>query len=402
MRSEPRVTRAGSDHVADPSVGRRKKTSRRVLVLLAALGLGCDVYDPAFLVRLDAGPRIDGGGDAGDRDAGRNDGGEPDGEVDAGTDAGPVACGRPIPSRPTSGDGDGPELVFAFKDVIVDQTADPLWHEIGFNLDGECTNPGITEYLCAPLGAAGPPLDGPDGVDNIVGERIFPQIAMFDPDFQTGSAEGMERGSTFLIRIRGWNGEPNDPRVEAVFAQGIGREGFRREDGQLMPQWDGLDEFDVSRANFSAGNPNAPIVADDNAYVAGNRLVFRLPDRENIRLPFDGPNDLIIRLAGAFLTGVITAPGENGFRRMENTVLTGRWSALDISDAVDGVGICATTPERIAFDSLIGNQVDIRSDGSTTGMLRCDALSVAVGFTGYTAIWGNVVTPPDEPPDPCE
>jgi hypothetical protein len=87
---------------------------------------------------------------------------------------------------------------------------------------------------------------------------------------------------------------------------------------------------------------------------------------------------------------------------MENTVLTGRWSALDISDAVDGVGICATTPERIAFDSLIGNQVDIRSDGSTTGMLRCDALSVAVGFTGYTAIWGNVVTPPDEPPDPCE
>lgn len=405
MRSERRVSGAGSESTPRDTRVRRSAILRGALGLLAALGSGCDVYDPAFLGRLDAGPRIDGGDrDGGDRDAGENDGGERDGEVDV--DSGPVTCGRPIPSRPTSGDGDGPELVFAFKDVIVDQTGDPLWHEIGFNLDGECTNPGITEYLCAPLGAAGPPLDGPDGVDNIVGERIFPQISMFDPDFQTGSAEGMERGSTFLVRIRGWNGEPNDRRVEATFAQGVGRTlGFRRADGQMLPQWDGLDEFDVSRSNFSAGNPNAPIVVDDNAYIVDNRLVFRLPDRENIRLPFDGPNDLIIRLSGGWLTGVIVEPdpdGNPGFRRMERTVITGRWSALDISDAVGRIGVCASTPERLAFDSLIANQVDIRSDGSTSGGLRCDAVSLAVGFTGYTAIWGNVITPPDEPPDPCE
>lgn len=393
MRSERRVIAAS----------RRSSRTVGVLGLLTALGFGCDVYDPAFLGRLDAGPRIDGGDrDGGEVDAGDRDAGETDAEVDAGMDAGPTTCGRPIPARPTSGEGDGPDVIFAFKDVIVDQTGDPLWHELGFNLDGECTNAGITEYLCAPVGASGPPLDGPDGVDNIVGERIFPQISMFDPDFQTNSQEGMERGSTFLVRIRGWNGEPNDMRVEAVFAQGIGRAGFRREDGQLTPQWDGLDEFDVSRANFSAGNPNSPIVRDDNAYVVNNRLVFSLPDRENIRLPFDGPNDLIIRLSDGWLTGVITEPDGSGFRRMENMVLTGRWSALDISDAVGRVGICASTPERLAFDSLIGNQVDIRSDGATTGMLRCDAVSLAVGFTGYPAIWGNVVSPPDEPPDPCE
>ena len=393
MRSEPRVSGAGF---------RRNPTLRGLLGLLTALGLGCDVYDPAFLGRLDGGPRIDGGDrDAGERDAGENDGGEPDGEVDAGTDAGPTTCGRPIPSRPTSGEGTGPEIIFAFKDVVVDQTADPLWSEIGFNLDGECTNPGITEYLCAPMGAAGPPLDGLDGVDNIVGERIFPQISRFDPDFQINSAEGMERGSTFLVRLRGWNGEPNDTRVEAVFAQGIGRAGFRREDGELTPQWDGLDEFDVSAANFAAANPNMPIVIDDNAYVVDNRLVFKLPQRENIRLPFEGPNDLIIRLTDGWITGVITEPDESGFRRMEDMVLTGRWGERDIADAVERVGFCADTEARLAFDSLIGTALDIRGDGATSGFLRCDAVSIAVGFTGYPAIWGNVVAPPDDPPEPC-
>ena len=361
---------------------------------------GCDVYDVAFLNRLDGGP------DGGERDGGTRDGGETDGgDVDGGNgDAGPVTCGRPIPARPTSGEGDGPEVVFAFKDVILDQSSDPLWHELGFNLDGECTEAGISEFLCAPFGAAGPPLDGPDGVDNIVGERIFPQISMFDPDFQRSSAEGMERGGTFLVRIRGWNGDPNDMRVEATFAQGIGRAGFRRADGMTMPQWDGLDEFDVSRSNFAAGNPTRPIVVDDNAYVVDNRLVFSLPDRENIRLPFDDVNDLIIRLSGSFITGVITEPdpeGNPGRLQMQQMVLTGRWSADDISDAVNRVGICASTPERLAFDSLIANQVDIRSDRSTTGGLRCDAVSLAVGFTGYTALWGEVVAPPPEAADPC-
>lgn len=382
----------------------RRSTSRGVLGLLMALGLGCDVYDPAFLGRLDSGPRIDGGGDAGGRDAGdagENDGGEPDGGEDAGVDAGPVTCGRPIPARPSTGDGTGPDVIFAFKDPLVAQI-DPVWHELGFNLDGECTAAGITEYLCAPEGATGPQADGPEGVDNIVGERIFPLISMFDPDFQTNSAEGMERGSTFLIRIRGWNGEPDDRQVEVVFAQGIGRAGFRRADGNLMPLWDGLDEFDVSRANFSAGNPNRPIVFDDNAYVVDNRLVFKLPSRENIRLPFDGPNDLIVRLSEGWLTGVISEPDpETGFRTI-SSVLTGRWRSDDIADAVELIGICAGSGPRIAFDSLVANQVDIRSDGATTGMLRCDAVSLAVGFTGYTAIWGNVVEPPPEPPEPCD
>lgn len=401
MRSERRAIGAGSEsRPRDASV--RRSTLRGVLGLLTALGLGCDVYDPAFLGRLDGGPRIDGGDrDGGDRDAGENDGGERDGEVDAGNDAGPVTCGRPIPSRPTEGDGDGPEVVFAFKDVIVDQTADPLWHELGFNLDGECTEPGITEYLCAPPGATGPQMDGPEGVDNIVGERIFPLISMFDPDFQTNSAEGMARGSTFLIRIRGWNGEPNDRQVEAVFAQGVGRAGFRRADENPMPLWDGLDEFDVSRANFSTGNPNRPIVFDDDAYVVDNRLVFKLPARENIRLPFDGPNDLIVRLSEGWFTGVISEPDPvTGFRTM-GSVLTGRWRSDDIADAVELIGFCAGQGPRIAFDSLITNQVDIRSDGSTTGGLRCDAVSLAVGFTGYTAIWGDIVEPPPEPPEPC-
>lgn len=373
------------------------------IIVTSLVSFGCDVYDPAFLNRLDGGP------DGGPRDGGGRDGGDGDaGDVDAGdggdVDAGPTTCGRGIPARPTTGSGEGPEVVFAFKDPIVDQTSDPLWHELGFNLDGECTEVGITDFLCAPEGATGPPLDGPEGVDNIVGQRIFPQIIMFDPDFQTGSASGMARGDTFLVRIRGWNGEANDARVEATFAQGADRASFRRVDGMTTPQWDGQDEFDVSRENFSAGNPTRPIIIDDDAYVVNNRLVFSLPDRENILLPFQGPNNLIIRLSGAWLTGVITEPdpdGNPGFLTMENTVLTGRWSADDISDAVGEIGICASTPERISFESLVANQVDIRGDLSTSGGLRCTALSLAVGFTGYAAIWGDVVPPPADPPDPC-
>ena len=54
-------------------------------------------------------------------------------------------------------------------------------------------------------------------------------------------------------------------------------------------------------------------------------------------------------------------------------------------------------------DIAVSNNLDVRSAPDTGGVgVICDAMSLAVGFTGYRAIWGPVVPPPARPPDPCD
>ncbi|MCB9601797.1 MAG: hypothetical protein H6720_15845 [Sandaracinus sp.] len=351
-----------------------------MLWLSVVCGLGCDVYDPAFLNRIDSGrTERDAGFDGGaDVDAGPNDGGgELDGGLeDTGVDAEP-ACGRVPPPRPAAAGGDM-TISFAMKDPIIDQSGD-LWYEVAYDLDGECTPDSTPSNECNVASAM---TDGPEGQDNMIGRIVLPAILSFEPDYPADTARNMEEGNTFIVRIEGWNGEDDDGAVRATLAQTVA---LRRADMATTPSWeDGLDVWSVSESNFRI--TGEPLLLDDAAYIANRMLVFRLPDRENIVLPNGDTRNFTLRLTDASIVGRISDDGN----RLENASLHGRFGVDDLrSSLIDS--FCIEPVAVAALNVTLENARDLRSDPSSTGPgLECNAVSIAVGFTGYRAIFGDV------------
>lgn len=363
----------------------RSELRRLTVALLLSLAFGCDVYDRAFLNRLDGGPGRDGGFDGAPPDTGEPDDAEVDpdaemddaGEMDSDVDAGPPPCGRVPPPRPPVAGG-SMTIAFAMKDPIIDQSGEG-WIDVAYDLDGECTPDSTPSNECM---AASSMTDGPNGEDNMIGRLVLPAILTFEPTYPADTAENMERGNTFIVRIEGWNGEDDDGAVRATLAQTVS---LSREDGATTPSWsDGLDEWSVSASNFRM--TGEPLLLDDSAYIADRTLVFRLPDRENIVLPNGDTRNFTLRLTDASIVGRISEDGT----RLEQASLHGRFGIDDLrSSLIDS--FCIEPVAVAALDVTLSSARDIRSDPASTGPeLMCNAVSIAVGFTGYRALWGEI------------
>ena len=335
---------------------------------------------------------MDAGTDAG-MDAGTDAG--MDAGTDAGTDAGPSCDPIRPPARPGTPDGaDEPQIIFALRDVVLDQ-ADDVWLNYGYDLDGYCTNIA-TERSCEPPLGGTVAIDGERGLDNAAGERLlsilvegFPTVA---EQAQIDQASGR---AAVVLRVRGYNGLDDDPSVEVALMQSVHAipEGGTLGDD---PAWDGRDRWYVSEADFVSGDPEDPLVLDDTAYVAGRTLVMEIPAGRGISFPWSGLF-LELRLTGGVLTGEISADGT----LLSNVQLAGRWPSVDLRDALDGIGLCPGDPGRSTAELLLSSLPDIREDPSDDGLgVTCNAFSVGIGMLGYRARWGGVVTPTPTP-DPC-
>jgi hypothetical protein len=148
------------------------------------------------------------------------------------TDAGPFAdardandvsidapidtCGsKLIPSKPVTPDS-MPEVAaftIAMSRLVV-SPKDAAGNPQGYNLDGKCTCPDVAP--CKPRSAGAEfNCDTPGGVDNAFSafiKDIQAQIpgseTFLDPNVNIATGD-----STLVLRITGWNGKPNDPRV---------------------------------------------------------------------------------------------------------------------------------------------------------------------------------------------
>jgi hypothetical protein len=342
--------------------------------LVALLLIGCQVYDPALV----------------ERDAGQNG-----------------ACdGRRPPPRPDVADGpDVDELVIGLRDVVLDQEGDDLWRDMGFNLDGYCTSPPESARECEPAGTSRPVSDGNDGVDNTFGSDLFPLVNATVPGLEETSRAAQLAGNGLpVLRIRRWNGLADDPRVEVTITQAVATapanadgsapdiviEDFLAEnpDGTPAdpPLWDGRDYAWMRADTFLAGDPDQPLVSDDNAYIANNMVVVSLPDRVEILFSADNAG-VMVRLTGGLAVGTLNAERT----LMENVIVGGRWSVLDLLQTAENVGVCMDTPEYRVLNARLDAIVDVRSDvGSGGPGVECDAISLGVGFTGFRMNWGGV------------
>ncbi len=290
------------------------------------------------------------------------------------------------------------------------------WRDIGFNLDGLCSQPPVPLVECLPpsFPDASPLIDGNGGIDNAFGAQLTSLIDLVFPELEDAATNSAENGiGVVVFRIRGWNGEPNDGRVDVTMTQSVGgtpatgpepppvewREHKpyvpTTEDLLPLPTWDGNDWMWVREETFGMGNPEQPRVRDDNAYVADNQLVIRLPDRVEIVFA-DTDNGLVVKLTDATVVATI---GDD--RTRASAMFGGRWSILDLLDTARTVNVCDGDPEFDLLRNQLETIADVRSvPGSGGEGVTCDALSIGVTFEGYRVQWAGE-TPGQVPPDGC-
>jgi hypothetical protein len=283
------------------------------------------------------------------------------GSPDAGSGDGGVDLERP-PMRPTVEDGlSGPERIFVLDGV--EWHADD-WSTVGLDLDGLDTREP-SEVECHPPRDSAPlSMDGVRGIDNSFGHHLAPPLAIADPGSVGAQAAQSEGRGALLVRVRGWSGEPDDPRVDAAVMTTVGL--------------DASGGLDVTADALLAGDLEQPRIRDDNAYVADGVIVVRMPDRVSLPVAFaDGY--VWLRLTDATL--VFTSSGR--------ATLAGRWLGMDI--LAGGIPVCPGSPDYMGFERLLENAVDVRAIPGTGGDgVACDAISVGLAFDANPATLGGV------------
>lgn len=362
------------------------KSNLSRLLGLATAGLMAGCYS-SFEVHLD--PEVDAGPvivfDAAAPDAVSPDAGPP------------VGPGQP-PPRPTSPDGRGRSVSFALRDPVLDPGvyADGGWVQFSYDLDGVRTN-DVRSTSCEAQVIS---VDGPDGEDNVLGGFLLESLQLAtDGSFEEEARARMMEGlGVPLVHVQDWSGDEDDPRVRVWIAPTGAVENPAGDD---RPSWMGTDTFYADPLGFEGGSlEGTPVSYDAEAYVAGGTLVARF-DTLTLALPVQeesAPFEIVVR--GAIFSGEITADGA----RLEDVRFTGRWPLAGIRDALDSVGICAGTEQRLGAELLLQQFADITADPADDGQdLTCDAMSAGLGLTGYAVDLAGVTRSSGLPelPDPC-
>lgn len=322
-----------------------------------------------------------------------------------------------VPDRPPSGtssSSDDVEAVFAFRNVSLDQSGD-RWRRFGLDLDGmNTTSIGDAAECVAANG--NPPLDGNKGIDNAFGQYVLPTVVSLISCLEDNIALNQGSGwGTVLLRLRDWNGTPNDARVDVSVLSAVdgtslddvsGVE-WGGSDGALLmlpgatqeapePAWDGEDYFFVDPSSLVADNLDRPEVRKSDAYISNGRVV--LPVDTGATFVFlTGPGSFSIAING-FLIADISEDGQT----LEKGLLAGRFPVSKLIATLEPLGICDES-FRGSVVGLLTDNLDLRVDpdvGSPDD--ECTATGVAFSFQGVRARISERIAPVElSVPDPC-
>ncbi|MCA9622141.1 MAG: hypothetical protein KC731_24125 [Myxococcales bacterium] len=384
-------------------------SARRILA--AALA----VIAPASCLLADftVSPTAEGGAGGTSTGGGAGEGGGGGGEICA-----HVTWPAAVPDAP---DGDGIDFVTAMRWIDMGEASDmSQGPTIGYDLDGRCSCQGETDLCTPPSFARYPNLlcDGPSARDNNA-SRVFAEAATyFNTDISSTafSTQLFEGDYGILVRVRDYNGEPNDRRVRVGFYPSPGIRRDPCNDPTALPAWDGEDRWPIDARALAAGvgsggmggsgggasggsggsdcpvepDPalDEPIYFDDNAYVAGYVLVASLPKSQLFL-----SRGRSITIIGGALTGRIES-GLHGYE-LRDGLLVGRWS--DDHVLADLAGLIGEDDAPVCTDAGIYNLVKaavckyMDIEGVVGGPTApCDAISFGITFEAEPAKLGTV------------
>jgi len=285
--------------------------------------------------------------------------------------------------------------------------------EIGFDLDMTCTGQGEGPSCVIPEWAtANDKTDGVGGRDNSVGALIA-QIQAMIPEFGSATYNSVvDQGqTTVLFNIRGYNGQPNDDRIEASLYVAAPFDSF--EPG-TKPQWDGSDVWPIASDSLADGaTATNPKYFDPHGYVRDGVLVASLPEA-SLRLPnalLDGnAGSMNLKLVGAFLAGkLVEVDAADGKRwELQDVHLAGRWPTDDLVKQLSqfpepsnlDMPLCMDSSNYEVFRNLLCSFTDIYA-GIASPTSVCNAISFGVHLETRPAYLGDVVEVEPPASDRC-
>jgi hypothetical protein len=294
--------------------------------------------------------------------------------LDSAADSEPAACGRNIPTRPTGPNApNAGELFFALNALEAGNDLTNLPFE-RYNLDGLCTCPGLS--ACVPPQGERDFCDQARGVDNAGGAFLEDLFRL------TGSkktlTERLRGGSSALgLRLRNYDGTPNDTNVEAMVIPlvGIGND--------IPPKWDGTDERLPNEYWLVNKDPLVSKIFDPNAYVRNGVLVMNFSGDFPI-------SDLVLKLTDAKIVGKL-----EGGRLVEGHLLgriTGNDTLRALSRFPNPSKADSGTCDGLIFDTLrdrICKSRDLPADPKKDGLdSPCESLSLSLRFTTQNFVPG--------------
>ena len=207
-----------------------------------------------------------------------------------------------------------------------------------------------------------------------------------------------------MVRVRAWNGTPNDTQVAVAVFTSNGTVPLDDAGTNPIPKHDGTDMWGLDPSSVTGTPP--PYVAvneDESAYVTNGVLVATVSFPFGISSAF-GPD--FLRLDGALLVGPITST-PNGYTIAG--IVTGRWDTRNLLTGLQGLHdpfnasmyLCGTDSTYVAFKNAICAAADIAvlpANDDTNA--PCDGLSLAVGFTTDPAQLGGLLSGKPKP-TPC-
>jgi hypothetical protein len=300
----------------------------------------------------------------------------------------------------------------------MDINTEVSWLDIGFNLDGLCSEGDDPVVECRPPSGGEAERDGIDGIDNVIGHHLAPLALLLEPGIESLLLESFGRGdNNVLIRIEGWNGGSDDPEVEVSFAHTVygaapagdgsvpeitwdGERATLPGGGPAVPAWEGEDYFWVREEDVVDGDVGQAVRHADRAWISSRVLVAELPDEVSFIVPLlVGPSEAVnrVRLTSGVLIARLSADG----RSMEEVMLAGRWPADELLLQVALSGYCEGSVEHDIAASLFNDILDVRAESGTGGEgVLCDAASFAVrGRATLGRVAGTQAV--DPPPDTC-
>lgn len=314
----------------------------------------------------------------------------PEAEADADVDAGCVPERIPSPSQ-SELDGEGFEYVFAMKEIRF--KFDPALGNVGFDLDNACT--------CYPdkdtcrVASPEPHCDGEHGRDNAL--ATLSQSVALPPelDVEAWINGQLTKGKTgLLLKLAGYNGQPNDRLVQVSFYPSTGIE-QTVDGGADPPTWTKADRWKVDPTRLWDTTNKISSFVSPKAYVVDGKLVANFA----ATFPLGGLEVTID--SGAFVAELHTDDPPS----LEHGVIVGRW---DLNLAVKALGQMRVGDKHaceLDFFAGLASKVcavaDLRLLPTEDGKddLPCNALSVGIGFAATEGSLGGLEKIP--PPSPC-
>lgn len=285
------------------------------------------------------------------------------------------------------------------------------WQTIGFDLDGLCTGADTCTGTDSPPSCKPTvPQISTDGQlcrDNTFGRLMYATSLVPEVSNKYGLNDDAITCAlcvgdyNYLLRISGYNGEPNDDQVRVDLYPSPGLEkplpwNCADSSWKDHPCFTPDEQFTITSAATAAPSQGPDltdaVAFDDAAYVRDGYLVFQLPD--NTMLWFPGYKasapEYPMRFQTATVAGKLAKDADEVWRVTDGTI-GGRILGTELVKGFRELGICEQDPNYSVLVDFVTKNLDVLADGRTDPSATCDAMSAGVAFTAQQVLAGKQV-----------